>query len=48
VTDGDGQCTSPTQNQKICARQPIGPARLSAAPSRRSGRAGSRTGLTPR
>jgi hypothetical protein len=40
VTDGDGQCTSPTQNQEICARQPMGPAQHSAAPSRRSAQFG--------
>ena len=28
VADGGGQCTSPTQNQKTCARQPTGPAQL--------------------
>jgi hypothetical protein len=28
VADGGGQCTSPTQNQKTCARQPMGPAQL--------------------
>ena len=35
VADGGGQCISPTPNQKICARQPMGPAQLSAAPARR-------------
>ena len=31
VANGGGQCTSPTQNQTICARQPMGPAQLSGA-----------------
>ena len=37
VADDGRQRTSPTQNQKICARQPMNPAQLSAAPSRRYG-----------
>jgi hypothetical protein len=43
VADGGRQCTSPTQNQKICARQPMGPAQLSGARIRRSGWISQRT-----